>query len=59
MTDEKNDADTDEKRRPYEPPAIEESGSFDRLALGCGHTPAGQPGSGGPCDPFKGGSTNS
>jgi hypothetical protein len=50
---------TKSKRRPYVPPAIEETGSFERLALGCGHTPAGQPGGGGTCDPLKGGSTNS
>ena len=47
------------RRRPYNPPAIEETGSFERLALGCGHTPAGQPGGGGSCDPLKTGSTNS
>ncbi len=46
-------------RRPYEPPRIEESGSFERLVLACGHTPAGQPGGGSTCDPLKGGSTNS
>jgi len=29
-----------EKRlRPYQPPAIEETGTFERLVLSCGHTP--------------------
>jgi hypothetical protein len=26
-------------RRRYEPPAIEETGNFERLVLSCGHTP--------------------
>lgn len=26
-------------RRPYEPPCVEESGSFERLVLSCSHKP--------------------
>lgn len=29
-------------RKPYVPPAVVESGSFERLALACSHTPMGQ-----------------
>lgn len=54
-----NRNDPQDGRRPYEPPRIEETGTFERLVLACGHTPAGQPGGGGSCDPLKGGSTNS
>jgi hypothetical protein len=32
-----------EKRAAYEPPAIEESAGFERLALGCTMTPGEQP----------------
>jgi hypothetical protein len=28
-------------RRPYSPPAVEESGSFERLTLACSHVPMG------------------
>jgi hypothetical protein len=30
---------SESSRRPYEPPAIEETGNFERLVLSCGHTP--------------------
>ena len=43
-------------RRPYTPPAIEESGRFERLALSCGHVPMSTSKE---CDPGEGGSTNS
>lgn len=29
-------------RRPYVPPAVEESGSFERLVLSCAHVPMGR-----------------
>jgi hypothetical protein len=28
-------------RRPYSPPAVEETGSFERLTLACSHVPMG------------------
>lgn len=28
-----------EVRRPYQTPAVEESGGFERLVLACSHTP--------------------
>lgn len=59
MGDTKSRTSEEKRRRAYVPPAIEESGNFERLALACGHTPTGQPGGGGSCDPFRGGTTNS
>lgn len=59
MSDDANRDTRQNRRQPYEPPRIEETGSFERLVLACGHTPVGQPGGGGACDPAKGGSTNS
>jgi hypothetical protein len=29
------------QRRPYTPPAVLETGSFERLVLACGHLPTG------------------
>jgi hypothetical protein len=29
----------EQRRLPYEPPAIEETSEFETLALECGHTP--------------------
>jgi hypothetical protein len=29
-------------KRPYVPPAIEETGTFERLVLSCTHLPTGQ-----------------
>jgi len=35
-------------KRPYEPPRIEETGSFERLVLACNHQPGGCEGPYGP-----------
>lgn len=42
-----SDAQAPGPRRPYEPPAIEESSEFETLSLTCTHTAAG-------CDPELG-----
>ena len=41
----------DQARKPYSAPAIEESGSFQRLVLACGQGP-GHEFANDPCDPF-------
>ena len=59
MSSTNSDSPEEKPRRAYEAPRIEESGTFERLVLACGHIGAGQPGGGGPCDPMEGGSINS
>jgi hypothetical protein len=36
-------SETERRRLPYEPPAIEETSEFETLALDCGHTEGGGP----------------
>ena len=38
-------------KRPYEAPAVEETGDFERLVLACAHTPSGGPACTDPMDP--------
>jgi hypothetical protein len=42
-------------RRPYQPPRVEESATFEHLVLACGHTSSLSL----PCNPKKGGTTRS
>jgi hypothetical protein len=39
MDDARSPKPLEPSRKHYEPPAIEESGGFERLVLACGHTP--------------------
>jgi hypothetical protein len=40
MDSQKHDySETERTRRPYTPPAVEETGDFERLILGCLHLP--------------------